>query len=133
MGRGRSRPHEAAQRTGSLVAALDALAGDMPPEHRQGYEVQVRKLERDLGSEVFARETALGQTLQWTAGLDLAIATAEAVAEPSAPFVSTARASDDPLTTREREVVALLAEGLGNKAIATELGITAKKIGRAHV
>src|SRR3546814_17173480 len=59
-------------------------------------------------------------------GLDLAIATAEAVAEPSAPFVSTARASDDPLTTREREVVALLAEGLGNKAIATELGITAK-------
>src|SRR3546814_3499253 len=111
MARAFRRLHEAAQLHGSLVAALDALAGDMPPEHRQGYEVQVRKLERDLGSEVFARELALGQSLQWTAGLDLAIATAEAVAEPSAPFVSTARASGDPLTTRERAGVAQITPG----------------------
>src|SRR3546814_4495286 len=79
MARAFRSPHEAAQLHGRPVAALDALAGDMPPEHRQGYEVQVRKLERDLGSEVFARELALGQSLPWTAGLALAIATAEAV------------------------------------------------------
>src|SRR3546814_14336314 len=107
MARAFRLPHEAAQLHGSLVAALDALAGDMPPEHRQGYEVQVRKLERDPGSEVFARETALGQTPQWPAGLDLAIATPEAVPEPSATFLSTARASHDTLTTRQRERVAL--------------------------
>src|SRR3546814_11455967 len=61
MARAFRRPHEAAQLHGSLVAALDALAGDMPTEHRQGYEGQVRKLERDRGSEGFARETAPGQ------------------------------------------------------------------------
>src|SRR3546814_17179777 len=120
MARAFRLPHEAAQLHGSLVAALDALAGDMPPEHRQGYEVQVRKLERDLGSEVFARELALGQSLQWTAGLDLAIATAAAGAAPSAPFVSTPRARDDPLPTPQRGEAALLAPGMGNKAHANQ-------------
>src|SRR3546814_19529778 len=98
MARAFRRPHEAAQLHGSLVAALDALAGDMPPEHRQGYEVQVRKLERDLGSEVFAREMALGPSLQWPPGLDLALATAAAVAAPHAPLVSLPRAGHTPRT-----------------------------------
>src|SRR3546814_19009004 len=48
MARAFRRPHEAAQLHGSLVAALDALAGDMPPEHRQGYE---RSEERRVGKE----------------------------------------------------------------------------------
>src|SRR3546814_12153618 len=89
MARAFRRPHEAAQLHGSLVAALDALAGDMPPAHRQGYEVQVRKLERDLGSEVFARQLALGQPLQWPTRLGLAIPTPQPLTQPCTLLVST--------------------------------------------
>ena len=41
-------------------------------------------------------------------------------------------ADDTPLTPREREVLRLLADGLGNKAIARRLGISAETV-KAHV
>jgi DNA-binding NarL/FixJ family response regulator len=42
------------------------------------------------------------------------------------------RAVDEPLTRREIDVVALLAEGLSNKAIATRLGISDQTV-KFHV
>ena len=49
-----------------------------------------------------------------------------AASAPSAPGTA------EPLTRREREILALLADGLGNKAIAARLGISDHTV-KAHV
>jgi len=49
---------------------------------------------------------------------------ARSPAEPAAPA--------DPVTAREREILAMLAEGLGNKAIAARLGISTHTV-KFHV
>ncbi len=43
-----------------------------------------------------------------------------------------AEVADDPLTPREREVLALIGRGMANKAIARELGLAEKTV-KAHV
>lgn len=72
------------------------------------------------------------------------VAASEEDVPPSADVVLVARAGDDvpaitrptrrdsisgiALTTREREILALLADGLGNKQIAARLGISANTV-----
>jgi NarL family two-component system response regulator LiaR len=56
----------------------------------------------------------------------------EEVAQSAPRPTATATPADTPLTPREREVLALLARGLANKAIAHELGI-AEKTAKIHV
>ena len=56
----------------------------------------------------------------------------EEVAQSAPRPPATAPPADTPLTPREREVLALLARGLANKAIAHELGI-AEKTAKIHV
>jgi DNA-binding NarL/FixJ family response regulator len=50
----------------------------------------------------------------------------DAVAKPAAPN------ANEPLTRREREILTLLADGLGNKIIAARLGISDHTV-KAHV
>jgi DNA-binding NarL/FixJ family response regulator len=52
--------------------------------------------------------------------------------EPFTTHTDEASAGTEPLTAREREVLALLAEGLSNKGIATTLGISDQTV-KFHV
>jgi DNA-binding NarL/FixJ family response regulator len=56
------------------------------------------------------------------------------VMDPSAVAISNARSESagEPLTRREREILTLLADGLGNKTIAARLGISDHTV-KAHV
>ncbi|HTD60002.1 MAG TPA: response regulator transcription factor [Gemmatimonadaceae bacterium] len=55
----------------------------------------------------------------------------DAVPRPAAAAATTPDAAE-PLTRREREILTLLADGLGNKAIAARLGISDHTV-KAHV
>ncbi len=55
-----------------------------------------------------------------------------ALLDPSVAARLMAELADDPLTPREREVLALIGRGLPNKLIARELGIAEKTV-KAHV
>jgi len=54
------------------------------------------------------------------------------IAEPKGPRRSDEEPFQEPLTSREVEVLALLAEGLSNKAIAERLGISDQTV-KFHV
>jgi DNA-binding NarL/FixJ family response regulator len=84
---------------------------------------------------------AVGYLLK-DAGPDELVRGVEAAARGESPFspkaagvlltLSTERRTADELTPREREVVALLGDGLANKAIARRLGISEKTV-KAHL
>lgn len=130
----------AAQGAGSVLLA-EGKPSDALAQLREAWNAW-----QDLGAPFEAARTrlligrahrALGD--EETAALELeaarrALATlgaAAEVVEPDRP-VSPARAPDEPLTEREREVLRLIASGKTNRAIATALGISEKTVAR-HV
>jgi DNA-binding CsgD family transcriptional regulator len=66
------------------------------------------------------------------ADADAIILAPETPAAPGADAFDDDRAPDEPLTPRERQVLELLAEGLPNKAIADQLGISDQTV-KFHV
>lgn len=88
---------------------------------------------------------SLAAALRATPGFEVVgVATSEDDVPLSADVILVAHAADDPplvtrptrndtvggimLTNREREILALLADGLGNKQIAAQLGISANTV-----
>jgi DNA-binding CsgD family transcriptional regulator len=123
--------------------ALDFASGDIATAI--GLLSKVRNFWADLGAPYLAARlrTVIAQgyaTLGDTESAELEMAAAEDVfrelgAEPDLAAVRAFRgrgSEDNPLTLREREVLARLAEGLTNRETAEALGLSAKTVNR-HV
>lgn len=101
------------------VAALRAGARAVVPGAADGAELRAAVEAAAAGFVALPRELAA----------DLLARTAAAPDEEDAPEPPS---PDDPLSPREHEVLALLAEGLANKQIAPRLGISEHTV-KAHV
>lgn len=119
-----------------LLAAADAVrvvegmgAVRLGVRQRHHHEQTLQTAHATLGNDLFAK--------LWTAGSALALDEAIAELYTLAAQVSAAAPADlagqpTALTARERDVLRLLADGLGDKAIATTLGIS-RRTASQHV
>jgi predicted ATPase/DNA-binding CsgD family transcriptional regulator len=110
---------------------LRARVGEaVPPGVAEGRERDAAKARRRLGIERYGALHAAGAALS---DREL-IAEALGDAEPSGPSPRPERPATSPghITEREGKVAALVADGLGNREIAEELGIT-EATAEAHV
>jgi predicted ATPase/class 3 adenylate cyclase/DNA-binding CsgD family transcriptional regulator len=129
-------PTWAAQLWGAAEALRESLGTPMPPVMRADYERSVAAARAQLGEQAFAAAWAEGRKMTLEQALaakgPVAMLTA-APAEPSSvPHAPKAPTNPDGLTTREVEVLHLVAQGLTNAQIATELVVSPHTV-HAHV
>jgi non-specific serine/threonine protein kinase len=140
VARVRGQAARAARLLGAATALRQALGRPVPESHRGEVEADLAAVRAALGAAAFATAWAEGQTLDPMALVAAgagdgppapAPAPPAPPAAPAAPDAGPAPAPD-PLTRRERQVAALVAQGLTNREIARELVITEGTVG-VHV
>ena len=119
---------------GTIRDSISALAQTMAPPQRAAYDATLERARRQLSIEVFDENVRRGARVRPEQAIVDAIAFAErstrAASLAVAPLGSDERAtvSRNELTDRQRAVLRLLTEGLGNKEIATTLQISPKTV-----
>ena len=118
------------QRTVRLYAAASARRGTigvpMPARQWPARELELDRARRALGSKQYRSEWAAGESL--TVDQLVEYATGPSAIATAAPKAAAA----DPLSQREREVIALVARGYTNRQIAETL-IISERTADGHV
>ncbi|MEU2002581.1 ATP-binding protein [Rhodococcus sp. NPDC019627] len=121
-------PKKAAKLLGVVGELLAIVDTEVPGMLGARYQVIRSAVENRLGEELFARHYDAGRRLNRGQRMRLALGGAAAVPLDQTDTV----ASVDLLTPREKEVAALLAKGLSNRAIAGKLVLSPRTV-EAHV
>jgi DNA-binding NarL/FixJ family response regulator len=105
----------------------------MSPHQLRGYEAAVEQARTRLGEQRFEVEVRRGARRTLAEAIEDGIAFVREAAERVGAAVSPSEgaagtAGDDELTPRQREVLDLLVEGLSNKEIAAQLGVSPKTV-----
>jgi non-specific serine/threonine protein kinase len=131
--RAQSRPPE---RVVQLLGAVDALLGAAgihnEPAELADFDQAVAAARARLGEEMFDSAWSRGREMTLDAAVEDALALGAASARPEASQASRGGTPVGPLTPREREVVALIAQGLTNREIAASLVIS-ERTAEGHV
>jgi DNA-binding CsgD family transcriptional regulator len=124
--------HERALRlVGAAAAVRERVGAPLHPIRRMRRDRWLDPLRQVVGESSVAQAWASGHNLT----VDQAVALALEEAESSPASVQSEQATPNavgPLTAREQEVAALLAQGLSNRQIAEQLVITERTVA-AHV
>jgi predicted ATPase/DNA-binding CsgD family transcriptional regulator len=121
----------AARLHGRLLHSQQILYTVMPPDIATAHQAAITELRDALGTDSFAGYATEGATLPWPSvlrELDMYLEGigAHRPATHLPPGQGRNQRRDDGLTSRQQDVVRLLADGLTNKEIAQALGVTPK-------
>jgi DNA-binding CsgD family transcriptional regulator len=126
---GRGELRLAARTHGALAPMLPTLMAGVAPHDAARHQRLIDRLRARLGDAVFDEEVSAGSLLSWPDAVAAVIPMLEG--EEDADASSADRGLAVPglgLTSRERDVLVLLAEGLSNKEIANKLGLRPKTV-----
>ncbi len=119
---------------GSLLATLPTLRRQLTHRYAQEYDAIIRRLRAQVGGAAFDAVLRDGALLSWEQGTDFALAWARTLAAgdaspcPADEPEPLAAAPVEPLSPREREVLALIAQGKTNQQIAGQLFLSPKTV-----
>ncbi len=125
----------AARLCGAAEALRETLGTPLPPVYRTDYERSVAAARKHLGEKAFTAAWAQGRAMtpeQALAARELATPTPAPAGQPSPPPMMARATYPDGLTTREVEVLRLVAQGLSDVQVAEQLVISPRTV-HAHL
>jgi non-specific serine/threonine protein kinase len=134
----RGQAHRAARLFGAAEGLREVIGTDLPLGHRRDHERDTKALQTQMSGHAFTEAWSAGRKLDLQQAVALALEKEDgdragqlAGARPLTEL-QMAKRRYGGLTAREREVAALVSQGLSNSAIASELFVTIRTV-EAHV